>query len=185
MSSSASKSTFRQFPHVWGRSKDIPLNLLTLKCCDSDAPASCLEKHLVLCTQDGQVTLLYGSKLQWSLCIEQGFYNLFALSKLDITGDGNEEIALCSWEGNTYIIDRLKNVVQFSFGENVMGFCAGSYAFSPGKNLPALVYVTSSNRVIIYWNAWQSLMVPTYLNPLTPKIWLLILPSRCYTFFCN
>lgn len=167
-SSSSCKSTLKQFPHVWGRSKDIPINLLTLKCCDPNAPASCSEKHLVLCTQDGHVTLLHGSKHQWSLRIDQGFYNLFALSKLDITGDGNDEIALCSWEGNTHIIDRLKNVVQFSFGENVMGFCAGSYAFSPGKNLPALVYATSSNRVIIYWNARQSSMVPTNLSPLTP-----------------
>lgn len=105
-----------------------------------------------------------GNKLQWSLRIDQGFYNLFALSKLDISGDGNEEIVLCSWDGNTHIIDRLKNVAQFKFGENVMGFCSGNYAFTPGKNLPALVYATSSSRVVIYWNARLSLMVPTNLD---------------------
>lgn len=95
--------------------------------------------------------------------VDQGSFNLFALSKLDITNDGNEEIAVCSWDGNTHIIDRFKNVVRFKFGENVMAFCAGRYAFTPGKNLPALVYVTSSNRVVIYWNARLSSMVPSNL----------------------
>ena len=95
--------------------------------------------------------------------VEQGSFNLFALSKLDITNDGNEEIAACSWDGNTHIIDRFKNVVQFRFGENVMAFCAGQYAFTSGKNLPSLVYVTSSNRVVIYWNAHLSSMVPINL----------------------
>ena len=96
--------------------------------------------------------------------VEQGSYNLFALSKLDITNDGNEEIAACSWDGNTHIIDRFKNVVQFKFGENVMAFCAGQYAFTSGKNLPSLMYVTSSNRVVIYWNARLSSMVPINLS---------------------
>lgn len=105
-----------------------------------------------------------GNKLQWSLRVDHGCYNLFSLSKLDITDDGHEEIAVCSWDGITHIIDRLKNVVKFKFGENVMAFCAGKYAFSPGTNLPALVYVTSSNRVVIYWNARLSLMVSTNLG---------------------
>lgn len=140
-----------------------------MKCHNSDSnqsganSAEQVESYLALCTQDGHLTLMNGNRLQWSMRVEQGSFNLFALSKLDITNDGNEEIAACSWDGNTHIIDRFKNVVQFKFGENVMAFCAGRYACTPGKNLPSLVYVTSSNRVVIYWNARLSSMVPINL----------------------
>jgi len=136
-----------------------------VKCSNSDSnsgtsSAEQVESYLALCTQDGHLILMNGNKLQWAMRVEQGSFNLFALSKFDITSDGNEEIAACSWDGNTHIIDRFKNVVQFKFGENVMAFCAGRYAFTPGKNLPSLVYVTSCNRVIIYWNARLTSMVP-------------------------
>ena len=118
----------------------------------------------MLCNQDGHLIFMNGNKHHWSLRVDQNNYNLFALSKLDITGDGNEELAICSWDGITYIVDHLRNVVQFKFGENVLAFSAGCYAFSPGKNLPALVYVTSSNRIVVYWNARLSVMVPTNLD---------------------
>jgi len=168
-SRSPSNSIFKPLPLVWGRNKDIATNLITVKCHNSDSNQSGansteqVESYLALCTQDGHLTLMNGNKLQWSMRVEQGSFNLFALSKLDITNDGNEEIAACSWDGNTHIIDRFKNVVQFKFGENVMAFCAGRYACTPGKNLPSLVYVTSSNRVVIYWNARLSSMVPINL----------------------
>lgn len=168
MASSPSNSIFKQLPLVYGRNKDISTNLITLKCHNSNTSVTNSAEHdqtyLALCTQDGHLILMNGNKLYWSLRIDQGCFNLFALSKLDITNDGNEEIAACSWDGDTFIIDRFKNVVQFKFGENVMAFCAGLYAFTPGKNLPSLVYVTSSNRVVIYWNARLSLMVPTNLS---------------------
>ena len=168
MSSSPSNSIFKQLPLVCGRNKDIPTNLITLKCHDSDSlvthSAEQDQTYLAICTQDGHLILMNGNKLQWSLHVDQACYNVFALSKLDITNDGNEELAACSWDGDTFIIDRFKNVVQFKFGENVMAFCAGQYAFAPGKNLPSLVYVTSSNRVVVYWNAGLSLMVPANLS---------------------
>jgi len=121
------------------------------------------QRYLALSTQDGQLIFMNGNKHHWSLRIDQGNYNFFTLSKLDIAQDGNEEVVVCSWDGNTFIVDHLRNVVQFNFGENVMAFCGGCYAFNPGKNLPALVYVTSSNRVIFY-NARLSLMIPTNLD---------------------
>ncbi|KAL9961416.1 hypothetical protein ACROYT_G030350 [Oculina patagonica] len=168
MSSSPSNSIFKQLPLVYGRNKDIPTNLTTLKCHNNNSSvtnsAEQDQTYLALCTQDGHLILMNGNKLHWSLRINQGCFNLFALSKLDITNDGNEEMAACSWDGDTFIIDRFKNVVQFKFGENVMAFCAGRYAFTPGKNLPSLVYVTSSNRLVVYWNARLSLMVPTNLS---------------------
>jgi len=171
ISSSPSSSIFNQLPVLWGRNKGIPTNLITLKyhdnACSLGNSARVVEqqqRYLALSTQDGQLIFMNANKHHWSLRIDQGNYNFFALSKLDITQDGNEEVAICSWDGNTYIVDHLRNVVRFNFGENVMAFSAGCYAFNPGKNLPALVYVTSSNRVVIYYNARLSLMIPTNLD---------------------
>ena len=108
-------------------------------------------------------------KQHWFVRVEPGNYGFFAMSKLDITQDGDEKVALCAWNGNTYIIDHRRNVVQFKFDENVLAFCAGKFAFSPGKNLPALVYVTSSNRIVIYHNARLTSMVPSKPNVLIKR----------------
>ena len=157
-----------QLPVVWGRNKGIPTNLITLKCHDgagtelaNSTPADQAPSYLVLCNQDGQLVFMSANKNHsWSMRVDQGNYKLFALSKLDITKDGNEEVAICSWDGVTYFVDYLRNVVQFKFGENVLAFCAGYYAYNAGKNLSALVYVTSFNRIVVYWNARLSAMVP-------------------------
>ena len=66
-------------------------------------------------------------KQHWLVRVEPGNYGFFAMSKLDITQDGDEEVALCAWNGNTYIIDHRRNVVQFKFDENVLAFCAGAF----------------------------------------------------------
>ena len=118
----------------------------------------------MLCTQDGYLIFMNGRRHHCSIRVDQGNYNLFAVSKLDVTQDGSQQVALCSWNGNTYIVDHRRNVLQFKFEENVVAFCAGCYAFTAGKNLPALVYVTSSNRIFIYYNASVSLMTPTNLD---------------------
>ena len=112
---------------------------------------------LVICTQDGTVKLLRGERMMWTVSLDETC-NLFALCKFDINGDGNEEMAVCAWDGQTYIIDHHKNVVKFTFGENVMAFLAGSYAVSPGHNCPCLVYVTFTNRVVLYWDLHLSNM---------------------------
>lgn len=117
---------------------------------------------IALCTQDdGAVKLLRGtSRFLWSSSVDETC-KLFALSKLDITGDGNEQVVACTWDGQTYIIDNLKNVVKFAFGENVMAFLAGSYAVNPGQNSPCLVYVTFSNQVVIYWDVMHASNAPS------------------------
>ncbi|CAH3155709.1 unnamed protein product [Porites lobata] len=169
ISCSPSSSILNQLPVVWGRNKGIPTNLITLKCHDSAATELAnstltdqAPSYLVLCNQDGQLVFMSANKNHsWSMRVDQGNYKLFALSKLDITKDGNEEVAICSWDGVTYFVDYLRNVVQFKFGENVLAFCAGYYAYNAGKNLSALVYVTSFNRIVVYWNARLSAMVPT------------------------
>ena len=33
-------------------------------------------------------------------------HQLMCLSKLDVTGDGLEEVVACSWDGQTYIISQ-------------------------------------------------------------------------------
>lgn len=175
-SSSPSSAIFNQLPVLRARNKGIPTNLITLKCHGSDSAATNAsllagrrQKYLALCTQDGHLIFMNDNKQHWLVRVEPGNYGLFAMSKLDITQDGDEKIALCSWNGNTYIIDHRKNMVQFKFNENVLAFCAGMYAFSPGKNLPALVYVTSSNRIVIYHNARLSSVVPSKLGSLIKR----------------
>uniref|UniRef100_A0A665V1H5 Integrin alpha FG-GAP repeat containing 2 n=1 Tax=Echeneis naucrates TaxID=173247 RepID=A0A665V1H5_ECHNA len=76
-----------------------------------------------LCTLDGTLKLMDSSEqLLWSVQVD---HQLFALQKLDVTGDGREEVVACAWDGQTYIIDHNRTVVRFQFDENVNAFCAG------------------------------------------------------------
>ncbi|RZF45408.1 hypothetical protein LSTR_LSTR002851 [Laodelphax striatellus] len=80
-------------------------------------------------------------------------HRLFALSKLDLTGDGRDEIVACSWDGQTYIVDQSKHSVRFQLEESVAGFCAGMYSISTTSSpVPCLIYTTFSNKVYIYHN---------------------------------
>ena len=36
--------------------------------------------------------------------------------------DGQDEVVVCAWDGTTYVLDHLRNVVRFKFEDNV---CAG------------------------------------------------------------
>ncbi|XP_077994913.1 KICSTOR complex protein ITFG2-like [Glandiceps talaboti] len=101
-----------------------------------------------LCTLDGTLMLVADDKIQWSHLVD---HQLFALSKLDITGDGKEEVIACAWDGQTYIVDQKKQTVRFHFEQNVCGFCAGHYGVG-GYNSPSLVYATFNNQIYLYWN---------------------------------
>ncbi|XP_062915725.1 KICSTOR complex protein ITFG2 isoform X1 [Mobula hypostoma] len=102
-----------------------------------------------LCTLDGTLKLMDGSdKLLWSVQVD---HQLFALEKLDVTGDGREEVVACAWDGQTYIIDQNRSVVRFQFDENVSAFCAGMYACKNGRNNPCLVYVSFNHKIYVYW----------------------------------
>uniref|UniRef100_A0A7M4F342 Integrin alpha FG-GAP repeat containing 2 n=1 Tax=Crocodylus porosus TaxID=8502 RepID=A0A7M4F342_CROPO len=84
-----------------------------------------------LCTLDGTLKLMEGAdRLLWSVQVD---HQLFALEKLDVTGDGHEEVVACAWDGQTYIIDHNRTVARFQVDENVSAFCAGlvSSACSP------------------------------------------------------
>ncbi|XP_036813235.1 KICSTOR complex protein ITFG2-like [Oncorhynchus mykiss] len=99
-------------------------------------------------------------QLKWSVQVD---HQLFALQKLDITGDGREEVVACAWDGQTYIIDHNRMVVRFQFDENVNAFCAGQYTCKDGKNSPCLVYVSFNHKIYVYWRVELERMEPTHL----------------------
>uniref|UniRef100_A0A671K9A9 Integrin alpha FG-GAP repeat containing 2 n=1 Tax=Sinocyclocheilus anshuiensis TaxID=1608454 RepID=A0A671K9A9_9TELE len=114
-----------------------------------------------LCTLDGTLKLMDSSeKLLWSVQVD---HQLFALQKLDVTGDGREEVVACAWDGQTYIIDHARMVVRFQFDENVNAFCAGQYACKDGRNSPCLVYVSFNHKIYVYWRVELERMEPTNL----------------------
>ncbi|KAK2834659.1 hypothetical protein Q7C36_015360 [Tachysurus vachellii] len=115
-----------------------------------------------LCTLDGTLKLMDSSEqLLWSVQVD---HQLFALQKLDVTGDGREEVVACAWDGQTYIIDHNRMVVRFQFDENVNAFCAGLYACKQGKNIPCLVYVSFCQKIYVYWRVELECMEPTSLR---------------------
>ncbi|XP_011489580.1 KICSTOR complex protein ITFG2 isoform X1 [Oryzias latipes] len=114
-----------------------------------------------LCTLDGTLKLMDSSEqLLWSVQVD---HQLFALQKLDVTGDGREEVVACAWDGQTYIIDHNRTVVRFQFEENVNAFCAGQYTCKEGKNSPCLVYVSFNQKIYIYWKVELERMESTNL----------------------
>ncbi|KAM9311644.1 KICSTOR complex protein ITFG2 [Gastrophryne carolinensis] len=103
-----------------------------------------------LCTLDGTLKLMQGSdRLLWSVQVD---HQLFALEKLDVTGNGHEEVVACAWDGQTYVIDHNRTVLRFQVDENVSAFCAGQYACRGGQNSPCLVYVGFNQKIYVYWS---------------------------------
>ncbi|NXI37850.1 ITFG2 protein, partial [Galbula dea] len=114
-----------------------------------------------LCTLDGTLKLMEGAdKLLWSVQVD---HQLFALEKLDVTGNGCEEVIACAWDGQTYIIDHNRTVARFQADENVSAFCAGLYACKGGSNSPCLVYVSFNQKIYIYWDVQLERMESTNL----------------------
>ncbi|XP_072162053.1 KICSTOR complex protein ITFG2-like isoform X3 [Bemisia tabaci] len=96
-------------------------------------------------TLDGSLMLVQDEKVVWSLQVD---HQLFALSKLDVTGDGQDEIIASSWDGQTYILDQHKKTVCFHIEESISGFCAGLYSLGPTETLaPCFIYTTFTNKV--------------------------------------
>uniref|UniRef100_F7IPN6 Integrin alpha FG-GAP repeat containing 2 n=1 Tax=Callithrix jacchus TaxID=9483 RepID=F7IPN6_CALJA len=117
-----------------------------------------------LCTLDGTLKLMEeADKLLWSVQVD---HQLFALEKLDVTGNGHEEVVACAWDGQTYIIDHNRTVVRFQVDENIRAFCAGLYACKEGHNSPCLVYVTFNQKIYVYWEVQLERMESTNLMKL-------------------
>uniref|UniRef100_A0A8D0EE66 Integrin alpha FG-GAP repeat containing 2 n=1 Tax=Salvator merianae TaxID=96440 RepID=A0A8D0EE66_SALMN len=114
-----------------------------------------------LCTLDGTLKLMEGAdKLLWSVQVD---HQLFALEKLDVTGNGHEEVIACAWDGQTYIIDHNRTVARFQVDENVSAFCAGLYACKGNYNSPCLVYVSFNQKIYVYWDVQLERMESTNL----------------------
>lgn len=107
-------------------------------------------------TLDGSVMLVDDDpdkkpvdSIMWNLQVD---HQLMCLSKLDVTGNGVEEVIACSWNGQTYIISQDRQAVRFQFDEQVSTFTAGLFTSQPGLTHPVLVYVTFNNQVQVYHN---------------------------------
>lgn len=104
---------------------------------------------IAIATLDGTLMLLDGDEILWSLQVD---HQLFALTKLDLIGDGQEEVIACSWDGQTYMVNQQRESVRFQFEEPVCTFTAGSYSVIPQQEVPVLVYATFSDKVFLYYN---------------------------------
>ncbi|XP_050302209.1 KICSTOR complex protein ITFG2-like isoform X2 [Anthonomus grandis grandis] len=103
-----------------------------------------------LATLDGSIMLVQDEVILWAIAVD---HQIFALTKLDVTGNGCDDIVVCSWDGQTYILDQNKNSVRFHLEEPVRAFHSGWYNVDVDKpSVTALVYVTFKNSIIIYYD---------------------------------
>ena len=106
-------------------------------------------------TLDGTIMLVDNCEkppmesIMWNLQVD---HQLMCLSKVDVTGDGLEEVVASSWDGQTYIISQDRQAVRFQAEENVATFVSGMFSLRPGLTKPALVYVTFNNKIQLYHN---------------------------------
>jgi hypothetical protein len=105
--------------------------------------------YYALATLDGSLILVENDTIIWSLQVD---HYLFALAKLDVTGNGKEEVVCCSWNGQTYIVNHSKEIVRYHFPDSVAAFCAGYFSVRDRSNTPCFVYATFNNRIYIYPN---------------------------------
>lgn len=116
-------------------------------------------------TLDGTLMLVHNDDILWSFQVD---HQLFAVTKLDITGDGHDEIVVCSWDGQTYILDLEKHSVRFQLEETVSGFCSGKYTMEPNSSkpsIPVLVYATFNNKIYIYYDIHLPSMLTENFSP--------------------
>ncbi|XP_044269224.1 KICSTOR complex protein ITFG2-like [Tribolium madens] len=101
-------------------------------------------------TLDGTIMLVQDEVILWAIAVD---HQIFALCKLDVTGNGMDDIVVCSWDGQTYILDQEKNCVRFHLDEPVQAFHCGHYNLTINDDpVTCLVYITFKNTVIIYYD---------------------------------
>ncbi|XP_012277362.1 KICSTOR complex protein ITFG2-like isoform X1 [Orussus abietinus] len=120
-------------------------------------------KPYALATLDGTIMLVQNEIIMWAMQVD---HQIFALCRLDVTGDGKDEIVACAWDGQTYILDQQKNSVRFQFGESVRAFCTGKYSVTQGNSTPSLVYNTFTNKIFLYYDVILPHMVITPMDPI-------------------
>nr|CDS27934.1 integrin alpha FG GAP repeat containing protein [Hymenolepis microstoma] len=114
-----------------------------------------VDRAIGICLADGTIHLitadLQKSETIWTANLPVNG-ELFGLSKFDLTGDGSDELAVCCWDGSTYIFNYDRDVLHFSLGQSCQAFMAGWMATSPGRNEPVLIYSTCQQSMFIYHN---------------------------------
>uniref|UniRef100_A0A1Y1KZH5 Uncharacterized protein n=1 Tax=Photinus pyralis TaxID=7054 RepID=A0A1Y1KZH5_PHOPY len=100
-------------------------------------------------TLDGTIMLVHDDIITWSIAVD---HQIFSLHKMDVTGDGCDNIIACSWDGQTYILDQDKNVVKFQLEESVQSFDCGYYNLHGGVNSTCFVYATFHNKIYLYYD---------------------------------
>eukprot|EP00058_Branchiostoma_floridae_P023000 XP_002608490.1 hypothetical protein BRAFLDRAFT_283174 [Branchiostoma floridae] len=158
----ASGETVIFHPLVSSRARNPDVSTEIIGNLATDDAGDCPGRGLyAMCTLDGTLMLGQGEEIVWSLQVD---HHLFSLTKLDVTMDGKDEIVACGWDGQTYIMDHLRNMVRFQFDQPVNAFCAGLYAVTPGKNVPCLVYATFHNNITLHFNTTLPCLLPTTLT---------------------
>jgi hypothetical protein len=99
-------------------------------------------------TVDGTIIIARDNVIERSVQVDNQILSLHQV---------NGKVLACSWNGDTYLIDR-KDEVRFHFEDSVAAFVAGSYAMQDDNftnenrlfNRNCLVYVTFQERVYVY-----------------------------------
>ncbi|KAI4472029.1 integrin alpha repeat domain-containing [Holotrichia oblita] len=121
-----------------------------------------------IATLDGTIMLVQDEVILWAIAVD---HQLFALTKLDVTGNGADEIVVCSWDGHTYILDQYKNTVRFQLDESVQVFETGYYTLIPGNNpVTCFVYITFRNKILLYFDIPLKHMVSKKFEPILSKL---------------
>ncbi|CAG8542245.1 37076_t:CDS:2, partial [Racocetra persica] len=116
---------------------------------------------IVLVTMDGNFSFFDLQTSTMSRHELQVTHKLFGVTAIDffcdeteISSKGRDDdvFVACTWNGNTYIIDRDFNVVKFEFEGRVCAFAAGKYAVVPGCNVPCFMYVDFEDHITVYHN---------------------------------
>uniref|UniRef100_A0A5K3FKN4 Integrin-alpha FG-GAP repeat-containing protein 2 n=1 Tax=Mesocestoides corti TaxID=53468 RepID=A0A5K3FKN4_MESCO len=117
-----------------------------------------------LCLADGTLQLisadLHQSEAMWSVSLPVNG-ELFGLSKFDLTNSDADELAVCCWDGSTYICNQNADILHFPVGQACQAFTAGRLAISPKVNVPVLVYATCEQSTLIFYNLDVN-SVPSY-----------------------
>ncbi|XP_023242288.1 KICSTOR complex protein ITFG2-like isoform X2 [Centruroides sculpturatus] len=117
---------------------------------------------IAVATLDGTLMLVDGDNILWSIQVD---HQLFALTKLDMTGDGLDEVVVCAWDGQTYFVNQEQQSVRYQFEEPVCAFTAGYFSLRPGCKVTCLVYATFRDHIYLYYNVkLQTIQTQKFLD---------------------
>ncbi|CAF0884327.1 unnamed protein product [Didymodactylos carnosus] len=108
------------------------------------------------CTSDGSINIFSNNLEKQTRSIQLNNV-LFGLQKGDFMNDGTNQLAVSSWDGDTFIIDHRFDIIRFKLDEKVRCFTAGLYAVE-SMNTYCFIYVTFNDKIVIVHNLELSSM---------------------------